>query len=70
MRKVRLPSGKSVCVVPTLSVQCTCGVRVQVGVFGSHEEPIALHPLPQCELFRKSDLLTYVQTLRKFYEPS
>jgi hypothetical protein len=70
MRKVSLPSGESLTVSPILSVQCICGVRVQIGIFGLRGEPVALHPLPQCDLFRKSDLLTYLQTLRKFYEPS
>ena len=70
MPKVRLSSGEDVTVVPRFCLRCTCGVQVVLGTFGPKDEPIAMHPLPQCKLFTESDLLTYVRTLRKLYEPN
>ena len=37
-------------------------------VSGIRSEPCC--SLPQCKLFTESDLLTYVRTLRKLYEPN
>lgn len=68
MPKVRLHSGEEVTVVPRFYLRCKCGVQVLLGTFGPRDEPVALHPLPQCPLFIEADLLTYLQTIRKLYE--
>lgn len=49
-------------------VVCTCGRWVVLGEFGAQNEPVALHPQPQCKFFKDSDLLTYIRTLRQRYE--
>jgi len=68
MPKVRLRNGEEVTVVPRFCLRCTCGTTVMLGTFGPKDEPVVLHPLPQCKLFKDTDLLTYVRTLRKLYE--
>ena len=49
-------------------VLCTCGLWVILGETEPSHDPIALHPMPQCELFKQTDLLDYVRTLRQHYE--
>jgi hypothetical protein len=60
--------GGEVDVRPQAHVRCTCGLWVLIGEFGDKDEPIVLHPLPQCKLFVGTDLLTYIRTLRQHYE--
>lgn len=62
--------GGEVNVRPQVRVLCTCGLWVVLGEFGERDEPIALHPLPQCAFFANTDLLTYVRTLRQLCEGS
>lgn len=49
-------------------VLCTCGQWVILGETEPSHDPIALHPMPQCQLFKQTDLLDYVRTLRQHYE--
>lgn len=52
-----------------VKVRCIgCGQWVVLGEYRPDGKPIALHPLPSCRLFAECDLLTYVQTLRRYYE--
>jgi len=60
--------GGEVDVRPQAHVLCTCGLWVCIGEFGEKDEPIVLHPLPQCKLFVETDLLVYIRTLRQHYE--
>jgi len=60
--------GGEVKVRQQLRVRCTCGLWVILGETGPKNEPIALHPMPQCKLFIETDLLEYVRTLRQHYE--
>ncbi len=56
---------------PKLRVLCVgCQQWVTIGECGPDNDPAVLHPLPECKLFLDTDLLTYIQTLRRHYERS
>jgi hypothetical protein len=58
-----------VVVRPKMRVLCICCQQwVILGEYDSDAKPIALHPMPQCKLFVETDLLTYIRTLRQYYE--
>ncbi len=60
--------GELVEVRPQYKIRCTCGLWITLGELVAGGEPIVLHPLPQCAFFRENDLLTYVRTLRQYYQ--
>lgn len=64
-RDIALPG--EINVKQKIRVRCLCGLWVVLGETDSHG-PIALHPLPQCKLFKGTDLLEYIRTLRQHYE--
>lgn len=64
----RIEPGGEVSVRPKVQVTCLCGATVIIGEHGPKNYPVALHPLPECKLFQDSDLVEYIQTLRRHYE--
>lgn len=60
--------GGEVNVTAQIRVRCTCGLWVILGEAEPSHDPVALHPMPQCDLFTRTDLLDYVRTLRQHYE--